>query len=381
MKIALLWPDYWPYGRRGTERMLHDIAYFLADRGHEVDILASKPGRAQVTRNGGVTVYHLPQVNHPVLRRLRPNLRFDMHGLMVAPLLLRKQYDLIHAFVYVYGPALKLARWLRGTPMAYHVTYVPPCHDQVYDRELVKLCLYSGAPVRVFSRYCAAYMESQYGIDTWIVPPTVDMDVFRPSDDKFAQPTILYTADLTHGLKGPHILARAFNRVREERPETRLLLAGPLTAPKAELDGVMRLFSPEALGGVEIAGPGSLSSLPSLYGSAAVTVLPSLGEPFGMVLTESLACGTPVVGSRSGAIPEIITDPAVGTLFDRVDDPDASASYLAGALLESLDLAERPGTGDACREHARRFSWEAAGDRFEEMQDAATGRERVKVPV
>jgi mannosyltransferase len=68
------------------------------------------------------------------------------------------------------------------------------------------------------------------------------------------------------------------------------------------------------------------------------------------VLIESLACGTPVVGTRTGAFGEIVDSDAVGRLFDGEDDA------LAAALLEALDLARDGATAQACRARAAAFS-------------------------
>jgi phosphatidylinositol alpha-mannosyltransferase len=96
-----------------------------------------------------------------------------------------------------------------------------------------------------------------------------------------------------------------------------------------------------------------------VYRRAWVSALPSWGESFGIVLVESLACGTPVVGSDLGAIPEVVDDDAVGRLFGG-DSPDALANELAAAL----ELAEDPGTATACRAHAERFSTRRMGEAY-----------------
>ena len=86
----------------------------------------------------------------------------------------------------------------------------------------------------------------------------------------------------------------------------------------------------------------------ALYRRAWVTALPAIGEAFGIVLAESLACGTPVVGSPFGGIPEIIDRPEIGRAARSLEPPD-----LADALLEALELAETPATApivpSACR--------------------------------
>jgi glycosyltransferase involved in cell wall biosynthesis len=55
--------------------------------------------------------------------------------------------------------------------------------------------------------------------------------------------------------------------------------------------------------------------LPKLYTAASVTVLPSFTESFGYTIAESLACGTPAIGSRVGMVPEMIEDGSNGYLF------------------------------------------------------------------
>ena len=94
-------------------------------------------------------------------------------------------------------------------------------------------------------------------------------------------------------------------------------------------------------------------------GSAA---LPSFGEAFGLVLVESLACGTPVVGAAAGAIPEVIDRPEIGRTF-----APFTAEALAEALLGALELADDRATVAACRERAEDFSAERFVERHVEL--------------
>jgi phosphatidyl-myo-inositol alpha-mannosyltransferase len=386
VKIALLWPDYWPYIRRGTERMVYDIARHLVERGDTVHVLASKPGRGSVSVSERLTIHRLAQRDHPLLRYYTTRLgrlvfRFDTHGFSVIPHLLRERYDLIHAFSYLYGPALHLARAVRGTPTVYHVVMIPPYWPRALDRRLVELCLALGGPTRVFSRFCGRYVEEHFGVECEVVPPTVDAETFRPVGQKDpSHPKILYTADLVQVPKGPHVLALAFNKIHRACPEAVLQLAGPVGSDPAGVKNLLHLVEPQARGAVEVVGPGALADLPRLYSEAAVTVLPSLDEPFGMVLTESLSCGTPVVGSDSGAIPEIITDPSVGALFHRTDaDLTGSASRLAEAVVAVLDLARDPMTVRRCRDHARRWTWSEIDHDFDRLQSRALTRTQARI--
>ena len=89
-----------------------------------------------------------------------------------------------------------------------------------------------------------------------------------------------------------------------------------------------------------------------------------------MGVLESLAAGTPVAGTRSGALPEHLSKPALGRLFDP-GPPDcvepSNAEGLARALEECLELSRQPGTAAECRRFAEQFGWERLGPRYERL--------------
>jgi glycosyltransferase involved in cell wall biosynthesis len=98
-------------------------------------------------------------------------------------------------------------------------------------------------------------------------------------------------------------------------------------------------------------GPISFARLVALYKRARALVFPSLFEGFGRPIVESMACGTPVVASRSTAIPEIVGDG--GLLFD-----PSSAAELVNAVKEMLfDDALRVALSSAALRRSKRFTW------------------------
>ena len=89
------------------------------------------------------------------------------------------------------------------------------------------------------------------------------------------------------------------------------------------------------------------SKTPYVYAAADVTVAASIwDEPFGKVVTESMATGVPVIGSRRGAIPEIIDDGIDGLLVENPKDAKSVSDHIV-ALLE--DSERRREMGDLAR--------------------------------
>ncbi|PPK64976.1 glycosyltransferase [Actinokineospora auranticolor] len=87
-------------------------------------------------------------------------------------------------------------------------------------------------------------------------------------------------------------------------------------------------------GDIEYLGYLDHSALVALAGSAAVAVVsPCWDEPYGLVVAEALACGTPVAGYARGALPELLDDPT-GILADPGDIPGLATAITAASTLD-----------------------------------------------
>ncbi len=104
--------------------------------------------------------------------------------------------------------------------------------------------------------------------------------------------------------------------------------------------------------GIEYLGEVSHEEKVSLLQNARATLFPiSWEEPFGLVMIESMACGTPVIATRCGAVPEVIEHGRGGLI---VDDHDEMVDAIAEA-----DRLDRSSAAATSRSASRRSGWSA----------------------
>ena len=167
-------------------------------------------------------------------------------------------------------------------------------------------------------------------------------------------------------------LVRALGRVRERFPATVCVLVGPVSVPayRQALEAeAARAGQTEALRILGALPPDS-PALADAYAAADVFVLPSLHEPFGIVVLEAWSASKPVVAARIGGILDLVADGKNGLLAD----PERPESF-ADAIVRVLDdpsLSER--LGRAGRRKAESFSWRATTARIAEIYDEALRR-------
>jgi phosphatidylinositol alpha-mannosyltransferase len=379
VKVAFPYPSYWPYVRRGAERCIHDLSGFLARQGHEVEIITSTPGRPRVVHEDAVKVTYLRQISHPLLYQYVPRFRIAAYGADASRHLLKARPDVAHLLSFSYVNLAPLLRTVLDMPFAFHVIMRNHYFTTRYQRLAYANLIRRADIVLALTPGGAEAITAEYGVPCEVLSPPVDMTHFRPvAPRNVERPTVLFPADLADPRKGASLLFKAWNRVHAECPEAVLALAGPVGMAGYSQDRGDRMFRqldlvkiPEARAQIEFWGPGDRDDLPRWYSEAACTVLPSVEEAFGMVLVESLACGTPVVGSAFDGPGEIITDPRVGATVDLKEWSDLENTKhvddLATAILTAIDLASRHETVDACRTHADQWSLDRMGAHHEAM--------------
>ena len=164
----------------------------------------------------------------------------------------------------------------------------------------------------------------------------LDHELFRPGDET-REPFLLYPAN-----PWPHKnharLFQAFERLRRDRPELRLVLTGT---------GLEKLVLPD---GVAVKGRVPREELASLYRRASALVFPSLYEGFGQPPLEAMACGCPVACSTAGSLPEVCGNAA---RYFHPTSVDEMVEAISTVLDDPQPLVEHG------LQRAALFTWEA----------------------
>ena len=372
MRIALLHPFAWPDVRRGGERYLDDLAWYLRGQGHHVDVITGTKNAGAVHGTEHGDDVRLRQLPNLVVWRWNVKLREpETFGVRAIPTLLRRRYDVVHALMPTVAVAGALARQnVVCTLIGY------PTHElsdsRHTKRRVLAEAIKRSAEVTCLSHAVQADVRDLFGRTPVVLPPGVRTERFRRSSGASGATTppksVLFASALIPD-KGLDVLLAAFARVGATHPDVRLTLCGP-GEPDWAYERVGSAID-AVRDRIDLVGPGDPADLPRRYAEATVTVLPSRNEAFGLALAESLASGTPVVGNRGGGADDIVT-PEVGriTNFGDVDG-------LAAALVDALALAEAPTTADECVARAQLWDWTASiGPQHEAIYREVIARRR-----
>ncbi len=374
MRIAHVTATFPPY-RGGTGNVCYYNARELAQRGHDVTVftaaMAGAPERE--TRDGFQ------------IRRLRPLVRVGNAPVLSQLLLALRRFDVIHLHYPFYGGEITtLAARLNRTPLV--VTY----HQDVFQSGL--LGLGASVLVRTLGRWTLRsanrllFTSADYGQASYVRPMLagregviselangVDVAAFAPGPtpqhlrqryglhDGDQVALLVGALDQAHYFKGVDVFLQALSRLPSH---VHGVIVGdgdlrPAYQARATALGIANR--------VVFTGRAPAVELADHYRLADVTVLPSttMGEAFGLVLLESLACGTPVIASTLPGVRTVVCDGVDGFL---VPPGDAMALTRALAVLLALSANERQAMGAAGRRRVEEcYAWERIGTRLEQI--------------
>jgi D-inositol-3-phosphate glycosyltransferase len=281
-------------------------------------------------------------------------------------------YDLIHSHYWLSGRLGRLAqdRWYVPHVVMFHTTGVAkrvacgqerePLLRLIAERRLAHTSDLILAATEREKELLVRYFSVR-GEKVGVVPCGVDLERFQPMPRDLArkeiglsdaQSVVLYVGRFSP-IKGLERLVAAASHLRSHRGLTFLIIGGEgrQTRSSAELSRLARRASMEGV--VKFHGRVEHELLPLYYSAADILVIPSYYESFGLVALESLACGTPVVATRVGAMDTLIQDGKTGLLVE-TPSPRSLAAAIEGFIVASP-------TGGVSREEIRAtvlgYSW------------------------
>lgn len=359
----------------------------LARDGHRVQLITRRSSPEQpvaVELAPNLTVHHLDAGPARLLAKGEHEGLVDAFGAALAAHLREHPADLLHAEHWYSGVAgLPVAREL-GIPIvqSYH-SIAAPDDTPLTEGErpeapgrLVgeqRLAREADLVVTVSEAERATVIE-RLGADpdrVRVVAPGVDTELFRPcAADECAErerwidgggrPEVLVAGRL-HPLKGFDLAVTAVAALPEARRPVLRIVGSP---PPDGDDYVRALHSAVAdagmIGTVSFDGALQRGQLAERLRRAAIVLIPSHSETFGLVALEAAASGVPVIARATGGLREAVIDGVTGVLVGDDGDGDDPAAWAAQIerLLADRELAER--MGRAGRESAVARNWVAS---------------------
>ena len=323
--------------RGGLERTQLTNCRALARRGHQVDLVYVSAG--DFAEEWRAFVGSMTAVHGTLPRRRRP--LASLRGLVAAVRTgVRCRPDVVYVYRYWDLPYAAVVSRLARAPVVFHLCLPPPRSIPWWLRVALRRVRYTLA----VSRDTAARWTGT-GLDdgrTRVVLTGVDLDRYRPAtaaeraktraaaglpDDAFV---VLYAGRIGRE-KGVDVLVQAAHTVHATAPECRVLIVGSASLGADPQDSARYQTELHTL-----ADSAPVMWLPAqrdvvpLIQACDVAVAPSLWpEPLSRSVMEPVACGVPVVATRVGGNPEILTDWLSSFLVEPSDAEDLAARVLS----------------------------------------------------
>lgn len=323
----------------GTERVIYSLCEELPRRGHEVFLFGTKEDKTSARL---IPILPKGLWSLPATSERTPYYTYAMSR--IAQEARRLKLDILHDHL---GPlALSLHGIADNIPII-HTLHVPTNADRarVYKLMGIPLVSISHNQRIPFSRL--NYVATIYnGVDT-------EKFAFNGSPQNY----LLWVGELTTVKRKKGILEAI---AVAKKTKMRLIVAGkiPSVQQKEDFAVFKTRIEPEfKKKDIIYVGETAQKQLIALYQNAYVLLFPiQWEEPFGLVMIEAMACGTPVIAFRRGSVPEIIVDKKTGFIVETVAE-------MAKAV-QKIDQIDR----NAVRNHVERnFSKERMVDGYEKL--------------
>ncbi len=395
--MRILMPNHFPLQGSGSGIYAMNVATELVEAGHQVLVI--------VPDHQPVEGYPFPvkTIIFSNGKNNNPQLNFNFPCFTTHPKSVTTFYELsdeqlqayVNAWEQAFTEAIKEfkpdvihAHHVWVTPYAAHKTglpYIISCHGTDLMgftkgpryREMALTGAQNASSVIAISRQVKADAEATYRLSGDKVPliwngfgaehfkllpqatkEAVLADFGLSGADK---PLISFVGKFTN-FKGIDVLLKAAAIYERELPGAQTLLVGG-----GQLWDEMHALRDElGLQGIHFLGHQPQDKVARVYNAADVSVTPSRIEPFGLVAVEALACGTPVVATNAGGLPDFINE-EVGALVP-MEDPES----LAAAIIAEVKNNTKETKGVYANQYAfENFTWKKQVARMVELYRAA----------
>jgi len=376
MRVVLLSWEYPPRIIGGLGRHVYHLATSLAAQGVKVHVVTKDhPDAPEYEESEGVHIYRVPSYPPDIAQEdwVPWTLQFNVALLEKAVALINdlKSVNVIHAHDWL------VAHAAASLKHAYKIPLVATVHATEYGRhqghlpgpmnKLIHQIEWWLTFESVRTICCSQYMMEQItdifqlppdkvdvipnGIDHESFKKDVSVDLYRkryvPAGDKL----VFFVGRLVYE-KGVQTVIEAMPLIMNKIPNVTFVVAG--SGPHLnELKSLVSAFGLDEK--VKFTGHMDTDTLCAFYKSADLTVVPSLYEPFGMVVLESMAMGTPTIVADTGGLSEIVVHEETGLKFEP-GNPDSLADAML-RVLQDQKLATRM-TSDAMAYMGNTYNWD-----------------------
>ena len=319
-QLAPLWEQVPPSAYGGTELIISLLTDELVRRGHEITLFATEDSQTFAQLDPGCEKALRPQGVLPpeymVYEQMQLSKVFSQ----------AEEFDIIHSHMaHATLPYANLCK----TPIVHtlHGTF-PPLIEKIFAQHRQQNF------VSISNSQRRPELDLNYVATVYNAIATDKFDFYPQSDE----PPYLAFLGRMSAEKGPHLAIEI-----AKRSGWRLKMAGKIDFTNEVF--FEREVAPHIDGNqIEFIGEANHQTKNELIGRAAATLFPiTWREPFGLVMTESMVSGTPVIGMALGAAPEVIADGQTGFLCKSVDECVAAVGRIG-----EIDR-------QACREHVEAY--------------------------
>ncbi|MEM8722321.1 MAG: glycosyltransferase family 4 protein [Cyanobacteria bacterium P01_G01_bin.39] len=361
MKTLQLGMGWFPEQSGGLNRYYYGASHHLPEVG--VNLLGLVTGSEQVALTTQQSIQAFAATESNLLSRWQ-GVRQSVKQLKLA------EYDLAVAHFAIY--AFPVLNQLNDLPLVFHFHGPWALESDAENQKPLEVWLKKSLEKVVYHRVNSfivlsqAFKEllhQQYGVrlsKIHVVPGGVDLEQFEISSSQSQaraklgweqDRTILFCVRRLAKRMGLENLVQAIAIVKTQYPDILLCIAGKGALAPALETQIAELNLTEQ---VRLLGYLPDEQLPIAYRAANFSVVPTVSfEGFGLIIIESLATGTPVLGTPVGGIPEILQPFCPDLLFE-----DASVNKLAQGIIEVLAHKRQLPSSEACQTYVKNnYAW------------------------